>query len=352
MRKILKSHNWNNIYRYDNAQTAYTNFNAFIVENFENCFPKQTFKITYKNRCEWIDQNLKNDIFRRETLYVKKQKYPTEENVKEYKLFRNIVISKQRKAEREFYRTQFDLYKTDLRKSWKIIKTIIGKSDRISNISDEFLINEKIVSDKTFITNAFNNYFLNVGKTLSKNIVSTGDPLSYVNSNLTTIFVPSIQEIEILNVMSLLNNSTAGYDDLQPSIMKMLTKVYIKPLTYLINISIKQGIFPEELKMANVIPIYKSDDKQLIQNYRPISVISYFSKVFEFFLYNHVIDFLEHNNILYDFQFGFRKHHSTNHAIITMVEKVSNALDTGKIVVGVFLDLKKSFDTVNHDILL
>ena len=69
-------------------------------------------------------------------------------------------------------------------------------------------------------------------------------------------------------------------------------------------------------------------------------------------MYNHVIDFLEHNNILYDFQFGFRKHHSTNHAIITMVEKVSNALDTGKIVVGVFLDLKKAFDTVNHDILL
>ena len=92
--------------------------------------------------------------------------------------FSELLLFQNRKAEREFYRTQFDLYKTDLRKSWKIIKTIIGKSDRISNISDEFLINDKIVSDKTFITNAFNNYFLNVGK--------TGDPLSYVNSNLTT----------------------------------------------------------------------------------------------------------------------------------------------------------------------
>ena len=81
LRKILKSHNWNNIYRYDNAQTAYTHFNAFIVAKFENCFPKHTVKITYKNRCEWIDQNLKNDIARRETLFVKKQKYPTEENV-------------------------------------------------------------------------------------------------------------------------------------------------------------------------------------------------------------------------------------------------------------------------------
>ena len=81
--------------------------------------------------------------------------------------------------------------------------------------------------------------------------------------------------------MSLLNNSTEGYDDLQQSIMKMLTKVYIKPLTYLINISIKQGIVPEELKLAKVIPNYKSDDKQLIHNYRPTSAISYFSKVFE-----------------------------------------------------------------------
>ena len=99
------------------------------------------------------------------------------------------------------------------------------------------------MSDKTFITNAFNNYFLNVGKTLSKIIVSTGDPLSYVNSNLTTIFVPNIEEIEILHVMSLVNNSTAGFDDLQPSIMKMLTKVNKKPLTYLINISIKQVFF-------------------------------------------------------------------------------------------------------------
>ena len=70
--------------------------------------------------------------------------------------------------------------------------------------------------------------------------------------------MPSIQDIEIVNVMSLLNNSNAGYDDLQPSIMKMLTKVYIKPLTYLITISIKQGIFPEELKLAKVILVYKS----------------------------------------------------------------------------------------------
>ena len=116
--------------------------------------------------------------------------------------------------------------------------------------------------------------------------------------------------------------------------------------------SITQGTFPEELKTAWVIPKYKGEDDQLISNYRPISVLPYFSKIFEKIVSLYIIDFFEEHNIFYDYQFGFRKNHSTSHAIIALVEKVSKALDTGKCVVGVFLDLKKAFDTVDHDILL
>ena len=143
-----------------------------------------------------------------------------------------------------------------------------------------------------------------------------------------------------------------NYDELPTSIMKSVSEEYIKPLTYLINKTISQGHFPEELKLARVIPIYKGENDQLIQNYRPISVLPFFSKIFEKIIFNHVINFLNDNNVLYDYQFGFRKQHSTSHAIITLVERVEKALDTGKVVVGVFLDLKKAFDTVNHTILL
>ena len=87
-----------------------------------------------------------------------------------------------------------------------------------------------------------------------------------------------------------------------------------------INCSINKGIFPDELKIAKVIPIYKSGDKTSIKNYRPISV-------FEKIVYNHLINFINKHNILYKYQFGFRKRHSTNHAITTLVDKVSNALD-------------------------
>ena len=134
--------------------------------------------------------------------------------------------------------------------------------------------------------------------------------------------------------------------------MKECEELYITPLTYIINLSISQGHFPDELKLAKVIPIYKSGEKQMIENYRPISVLSFFSKNLEKIVANYVLNFLDQHAILYDHQFGFRRGHSTSHAIISLVEKVSRSLDTGKIVVGVFLDLKKAFDTVDHKILL
>ena len=116
--------------------------------------------------------------------------------------------------------------------------------------------------------------------------------------------------------------------------------------------SVIQGDFPDTLKIAKVIPIYKGDDEQMVQNYRSISILPFFSKIYEKIIYNHIINFLTINDILYDKQFGFRKGHATNHAIITLVDKVARALDTGKIVVGVYLDLRKAFDTVPHTILL
>ena len=111
-------------------------------------------------------------------------------------------------------------------------------------------------------------------------------------------------------------------------------------------------MFPSELKLAKVVPIFKAGASNKITNYRPISVLTFFSKVFEKIIYNHLIDFMDHNDILYGYQFGFRKGHSTQQAIITLVNKIISCLDNGDLVIGVFLDLKKTFDTVDHKILL
>ena len=166
------------------------------------------------------------------------------------------------------------------------------------------------------------------------------------------MFISNITEAEVTETILDLNNSSPGYDEVPAIVMKQNIHALIKPLTYLINCSINKGIFPDELKIAKVIPIYKSGDKTSIENYRPISVLSVFSKTFQKIMYNHLINFINKHNILYKYQFGFRQRHSTNHAIITLVDKISTALDRGNVVIGCFFYLKKAFDTVNHSILI
>ena len=128
--------------------------------------------------------------------------------------------------------------------------------------------------------------------------------------------------------------------------------IIITPLTYLINYSIRQGIIPEELKIAKIKEIFKSDNEQFTNNYRPISVLPIFSEIYEKVMAIFFTNFLDSNDLLYNTQFGFRHNHSTSHAIITLIEKISRALDTGKIVCGIFIDFRKAFDVILHKTLL
>ena len=116
--------------------------------------------------------------------------------------------------------------------------------------------------------------------------------------------------------------------------------------------SFSNGIFPESLKLANIIPIHKKDDKTFVNNYRPISLISNIDKIMEKLIYQRLYLFLEHNNIIYHNQFGFRYNHSTEYALIARTQEIQNACDKGPLACGFFPDFQKAFDLVNYDILL
>ena len=161
-----------------------------------------------------------------------------------------------------------------------------------------------------------------------------------------------IEHFEVVNVINSLNNSSPGWDGIPSRLAKRVLHSYIKPLTLLINKSFCDGIFPDELKLAKVIPIYKSGSIMELSNYRPISVLNIFSKIFERLMCNKLIQFFYQYNVLYQNQFGFRQGHSTHNALITLVDSITKFLDYGDIVIGVFIDIKKAFDTVNHKILL
>ena len=118
------------------------------------------------------------------------------------------------------------------------------------------------------------------------------------------------------------------------------------------NLSITEGYFPKQLKTAKVTPIFKAGDKTDPGNYRPISVLPCLSKILEKIMYNRLYDYLVKHDILFKKQFGFQKGHSTEHALLELISEISDSFEQNKYTIGVFIDLSKAFDTVDHDILI
>ena len=136
------------------------------------------------------------------------------------------------------------------------------------------------------------------------------------------------------------------------NVFKTILQFITQPLAFICNQSLTEGMFHNQLKLANGLQLYKADDPMLFNYYRPVSLLCVLSKIFEKVMYTRLLDCLENFKILYSNQFRFRKGHSTNMALMILMDKITNSLENGEFVVGVFLDFSKASDTVSHDILL
>ena len=134
--------------------------------------------------------------------------------------------------------------------------------------------------------------------------------------------------------------------------LKILKTCISKPLETIFNISFITGIVPSHFKLANIIPIHKGGPLTSISKYRPISLLSVFNKLLEKLLSSRLLDFIQKKGILFENQFGFRTNYSTDHAVLTIIDKIQTAIDAQDYTCGIFLDLSKAFDTVNHSILI
>ena len=146
--------------------------------------------------------------------------------------------------------------------------------------------------------------------------------------------------------------SSSGCDGISTKLLKVIAPVIIKPLTLLINQVLNTGTFPDKLKIAKVIPIFKKGDPSLFENYRPISLLPAISKVLEKIIALQLSSYFEKNKLLFDNQYGFRPKHSTEHAALELIDRITPKMDTNEIPLNIFLDLSKAFDTIDHSILL
>ena len=272
-------------------------------------------------------------------------------------MFRNRINGELQKAKRDYYKLYFDNNITNMKKTWKGIKDILnlkGKNDQhISQISS----NNKLISDEKEIANVFNNFFINVGTKLDSEIPKTNTKLS-PNSFLGDKNEQSLQlnpttPTEIIDIIDLLDDTkSSGPINIPIKILKIAKHHIAVPLSDICNASFIEGKFPEKNKIAKVIPIHKKGCTNDVNNYRPISLLPIFSKIMEKLMAKRLNVFLQENSILCNNQFGFRPGFSTEHSLMAIIETIKKTIEEKKYGCGVFIDLKKAFDTVNHKILL
>ena len=162
----------------------------------------------------------------------------------------------------------------------------------------------------------------------------------------------SCTKIEVENLIgSLPNKTSSGYDKISNILLKELQSCVSSPLSIIFNKSLSMGCFPDQMKNADVIPLYKGGNRRILTNYRPISLLLTLSKLLEKIMYKRVYEFLDINHALYDSQYGFRKKHSCEHAISKLLSNIVKGFEKREFTISIFLDLSKAFDTLLHSVM-
>ena len=341
----------------------YDILHEYMKNTKEIFFPNKYVKF-HKHRHKknkWITSGILRSIKFRDKMYVKfKQcprhtaEYPILQN--NLRVFNSILKGIIREAKIKYYNNLFNQYRGDIQMTWKTISEIICKSNYKRKELEKIIIDSKVISDKGDICTRFNEFFTNIGPKLADKIDS-GKKKSfdaYLKKRVLTSFTFSLVDHNVTSkcVSSLASKSSSGHDGISLKLLKFLSSALVKPLTLIINQFLLTGIFPTKLKIARVLHSFKKDDVTLMDNYRPISLLTSTSKLFEKIVFTQLYNYFHENQLFYPSQYGFRKMHSTELAALELTDRILKDIDERNVSLAIFMDLSKAFDTLDHQILL
>ena len=342
---------WEKVYEEPGPSRGLDNFLGIITPVFESACP---LKLTRKKergipRKPWIDDEVVEATNARNACFFKSLNDSSQESKNEYICQRSLVNKLRRSKKKKYYIEKFNEQKGDMRGTWQTINGVIkgiGKYDCHINV---VTVEGVTVTDKQQIAHEFGKFFSGIGSRIKED-TSHGDP-----AKSDTLFEDNRGEHhnfqfekasieELTKIVKNLKSNAAGIDGLNLKVFKVVSEYLLPCLLYLVNLSLEIGEFPEALKQAKVLPLSKSDNNQDMTNWRPISLLPLFSKIYEKIVHRRLYEYLDKLRILSDSQFGFRTKHSTVHAAYHLLECVNSALERNFIPLTVFIDLRKTFD--------
>ena len=339
---------------------TFNTFTTLLDSIMEKHSPLRKIRISSKRIYiePWMSRGLEISSKKKDILYKKTLKPDcTTDCIATYKNYRNLYNKTKRTMKIVYYTNRISENIKNTKKIWGIINEILKKQKRRGSIITHINIKGVKTYDSRKIANEFGTFYSTMGYNLSSKIKGSTRNINHYLDNIPTnpnsMSMIPIRPDEIKQqITKLPNKSSSGYDGISNKLLKLLSNSIAYPLSIIFNQSILTGIYPDKMKLAEVIPLYKGKDSDEIINYRPISLLITMSKVIEKLIYQRTISFIEKNDILYNSQYGFRSKRSCEHAIQELIGNVLDSKNAKQHSCAVFLDLSKAFDTLDHRILL
>ena len=341
------------------AATDFKAFHSRIID-IVNTFAPLKRKYIRANHSSFITKELSKAIMCRSKLRNQFLAKKNEESRIQYNKQRNICVSLLRKAKRKYFDNLKLSDVCDNKKFWKVVKPLFSNKVKARNTIT--LMEENVlITDELKLANIFNDFFVNIVANLGITTqrfqeTDMNNPIIKAISHRmaaknTTFSFKDISQDKIESIIKKLDPKKAiKSNDIPTKIIKEFNPLFAEFLTRNFNACLNEGIFPEDLKCSEVVPIYKKKDRRDKNNYRPVSILSNISKIYERCMQEQIDEYF--HSILSKFQCGFRRGFSAQHCLLVMIEKFRKIRDQKGVFAAVLTDLSKAFDCIPHNLLI
>lgn len=351
-RELVTEMNWQDVFEQDDLNRAYNVFHYKLHLCYDAAFPLVTSSVRNKKiRKPWISAALYKDIKKKDRMYHTFIKHRDSSVLAEYKKIRNNLNARLKKAKKDYHIQKFSDIYNEPRKVWETVNSLSGRESMRRPVQEIKIGDIRITGQE--LVDTINEYFTTVGVCAELPNVTNFESTRYATASLSSImFFPTTPSEVDGMIANLKNCAAAGFDEIKSLPIKNASLTLSPIISYLINQMFIKGTFPDKLKIARITPIHKGGDETVIQNYRPISVLPILSKIFERAIVNRLENFFAKHNTITKAQYGFQKNRSTDQALLHIKDTIIDNIENRLYTLGLFLDLRKAFDTVQHDILL